>query len=104
MAQRVKLHARRLMAFCPENDLDSTATRRLRKTSARPRSLLSPWCLSQPTAFLGVSQLPYEEGSLGSGEKIDFMRENPEVGALRNEYGADLVVLVGELYDVCGIA
>lgn len=49
-------------------------------------------------------QLPYEEGSSSSGDKLDFIRENADVQALRNEYGADMVLLVGELYDVCGIA
>eukprot|EP00752_Nemacystus_decipiens_P003649 g3363.t1 len=48
--------------------------------------------------------LPYVEGNGGSGDKLDYMRQNSEVGALRDEYGADLVLLVGELYDVCGIA
>lgn len=56
-------------------------------------------------AWLALSaQLPYEEGSSGSSSKLDFMRENPEVQALRDGFGADLVMLVGELYDVCGVA
>lgn len=57
-----------------------------------------------PPVFLGDLQLPYEEGSAGSSEKLAFMGQNEEVLALRNEYGADLVLLVGELYDYCGIA
>ena len=32
------------------------------------------------------------------------MRENAEVQTLRNEYEADLVLLVGDLIDACSVA
>eukprot|EP00903_Cladosiphon_okamuranus_P011188 g10557.t1 len=54
--------------------------------------------------IVNQAMLPFEEGDSSSGEKLDSMRQNSEVQALRNEVGADLVLLVGELYDVCGIA
>lgn len=50
------------------------------------------------------AQLPYEEGSSDSGTKLEYMRENAEVTGLRDHYGADVVMLVGELNDVCGLA
>lgn len=49
-------------------------------------------------------QLPYVEGSDESGGKLDTMRTNSDVKDLRDNYGADLVLGVGELYNVCGIA
>lgn len=56
------------------------------------------------STFLGGLQLPYEEGNAVTSEKLTFLRENEEALAIRNEYGADLVVLIGELNDVCGQA
>lgn len=54
--------------------------------------------------LLLLSQLPYEEGTSDSETKLSYMRTNSEVNDIRDEYGADLVLLVGELNDVCGLA
>ncbi|CAM9703792.1 unnamed protein product, partial [Scytosiphon promiscuus] len=48
--------------------------------------------------------LPYEEGTSDSGTKLSYMRTNSEVNDIRDQHGADLVLLVGELNDVCGLA
>ncbi|CAN0050661.1 unnamed protein product [Pylaiella littoralis] len=48
--------------------------------------------------------LPYVEGDADSSTKLTVMREDSAVIAERDEYGADIVLLVGELNDVCGIA
>lgn len=63
-----------------------------------------PFFLHPCPSHVRPHQLPYVEGSGGSGEKLEYMQQNSEVRALRDEYGADVVLLVGELYDVCGIA
>ncbi|CAM9947269.1 unnamed protein product, partial [Sphacelaria rigidula] len=47
--------------------------------------------------------LPYDQQT-GSEEALYELDSNAEVAALRDEYGADLVQLVGQFSDYCGIA
>lgn len=53
--------------------------------------------------WIRLLQLPYRQLA-DSEEAIDELTINPEVAALRDEYGADLVQLVGRFDDYCGVA
>ena len=48
-------------------------------------------------------QLPYAQATFGSSEGLSTVRTNTEVAALRDQYHADLVVLVGNFPDTCGL-
>lgn len=51
------------------------------------------------------AQLPYyQDYTEYSSTKLSTLQDNAEVNALRDEYGADIVLLVDYLRDACGIA
>lgn len=50
-----------------------------------------------------LEQLPYDQET-SAITALNTLDSNEEVAQLRNEYGADLVQLVGRFYDYCGYA
>ncbi|CAB1098320.1 unnamed protein product [Ectocarpus sp. CCAP 1310/34] len=57
------------------------------------------------TTTVYQGRLPYSQDYTDdSSTKLSDLRENEEVNALRDEYGADIVLLVDYLLDACGIA
>lgn len=49
------------------------------------------------------AQLPYNQGSTNPSTELSFLRTNAAVNAIRDEYFADLVVLVGNFPGTCGL-
>lgn len=76
------------------------STLRHRRISNQRDSLIRIFPILVASLF---AQLPYEQQT-GSEDALYELDSNAEVAALRDEYGADLVQLVGQFYDYCGIA
>ncbi|CAM9477384.1 unnamed protein product, partial [Hapterophycus canaliculatus] len=84
-------------------------------TAVQMESMISAAFVSVNTGFnnseIGIEMtivyqgiLPYEEGDSDSVTKLSYMREESEVNDIRDQYGADIVLLVGEMNDFCGLA
>lgn len=66
------------------------------KHDMMPRRVRSP-----ARGMMYVRQVPYTPSE---GDPLDEFAYNDEVVAIRDEYKADLVQLVGDVHDVCGEA
>lgn len=47
-------------------------------------------------------KLPYTQENRDSSDGLYALRDDAEVAQLRDDYGADLVILAGDFPDVCG--
>ncbi len=69
--------------------------------------LVASWRAHPPDGLrfcpLARPQLPYDQGTTDPGTELSFLRENQDVIDLRDQYGADLVVLVGNFPGTCGL-